>query len=84
MTKTKKMTAAEFDRRFDRRFDNGEDISEFMDWKSATRPGHAKKRVNVDIPKWMIGKLDRVASRHGIARQALIKSWLVEKLKVEA
>ena len=72
----KKITAADFDRRFD----NGEDISEFIDWSKATRPGHAKSRVNVDIPNWMIQRLDLTASRHGIARQALIKQWLAERL----
>jgi predicted DNA binding CopG/RHH family protein len=75
----KKITAEEFDRRFDA----GEDISEFIDWSKATRPGLKKNRVNVDMPQWMIGRLDNVASRHGIARQALIKTWLAERLKSE-
>jgi hypothetical protein len=80
MSKTKKkITTAEFDRRFDA----GEDISEFLDWSKATRPGLQKNRVNVDMPQWMIGGLDRVADRHGIARQALIKTWLAERLKTE-
>jgi len=65
-------------------FDAGGDVLDYFDTSKMARPGHKKNRVNVDMPVWMIGQLDRVAGRHGIARQALIKSWLVEKLKTEA
>jgi predicted DNA binding CopG/RHH family protein len=41
---------------------------------------HAIKRINLDIPEWVIQSLDQESSRRGIARQALIKIWLVEKL----
>ena len=81
MSKTKKKTITAEE--FDRRFDNGEDISEFIDWSKATRPGHAKKRVNVDFPQWMLNKLDLAASRHGSTRQAIIKHWLADRLKSE-
>ena len=75
----KKITAKEFDRRFDA----GEDVSAYLDFSRATRPGHVKKRVNVDFPVWMIQRLDLVAGRHGIARQALIKQWLADRLKTD-
>ena len=61
------------DEEFERRFDAGEDISEFVDWKNARRPGRALQRVNVDFPGWMIGAMDSEASRLGVSRQALIK-----------
>jgi hypothetical protein len=76
----KKITAKEFDKKFDA----GEDVSAYLDFSRFTRPGHAKSRVNVDFPQWMIRKLDLVAGRNGIARQALIKTWLAERLKTEA
>jgi hypothetical protein len=57
----------------DRRFDDGEDISEFMDWKNARRPGREAQRVNVDFPSWMVNAMDSEASRLGVSRQALIK-----------
>lgn len=66
------------------KFDAGEDVSDYFDASRATRPGHVKKRVNVDIPVWMIQKLDIMAGRHGVARQALIKHWLADRLKAEA
>jgi hypothetical protein len=74
--KTPPLTAEEFDRRFD----EGEDISPYLDWSSARRPGMEIKRVNVDFPVWMIARLDEQAKRRGVARQALIKMWLADRL----
>ena len=53
------------------------------DLSKATRPGRQKERINVDIPRWMIEKLDRYAGLNGVARQALIKVWLAERIKAE-
>lgn len=69
---------------FDRRFDSGEDMGDYVDWRSAKRPGPEAKRVNVDFPQWMIAGLDREAKRRGITRQALIKTWLADKLDAAA
>jgi hypothetical protein len=60
---------------FDSRFDAGESLVELgVDLEVATKP------VNVDLPIWAIKELDREATRRGIARQALIKSWLVDRI----
>ena len=64
---------------FDRRFDDGEDMSDYIDWSSARRPGLEIQRVNVDFPRWMIDRLDREAKRLGVARQAVIKMLVAEK-----
>ncbi len=69
---------------FDRRFDSGEDMGDYVDWRSTKRPGLEAKRVNVDFPQWMIAGLDREAKRRGITRQALIKTWLADKLDAAA
>ena len=37
----------------------------------------------MDMPHWMILKIDRIAGRKGLARQAQIKEWLADKLKEE-
>jgi hypothetical protein len=68
--KKKKIKASELDEKFDR----GEDISSHMNLSQAV------KRVNVDFPVWSISELDKEADRLGIARQALIKIWIIEKL----
>lgn len=67
----------------DRRFDAGEDISQFLDWDNARRPGLKPRRVNVDLPGWMITELDNQASRIGVTRQSIIKVWLSERIKTE-
>ena len=69
---------------FDRRFDAGEDVSEYIDWNSARRPGLEAKRVNVDMPTHMIAKLDIQAKKRGVTRQSLIKMWLADRLEQAA
>jgi hypothetical protein len=71
------MKAEEFDTQFDR----GEDITEALDLSRARRPGHEQKRVNVDLPVWVIAALDQEAHRIGVTRQAIIKVWLAERLE---
>ena len=68
---------------FDRRFDAGEDVSRYFDCDSAQRPGLEQRRVNVDLPTWMIGSLDREAKRVGVTRQSIVKVWLAVRLKAE-
>ncbi len=65
----------------DRKFDQGEDITPHLDLSKARRPKLEQKRVNVDFPLWMVQCLDREAQRLGVARQALIKLWLAERLE---
>lgn len=56
--------------------------AEIQEDKEVTlRPGGEwTKRVNVDIPVWAIKELDRESDRRGITRQALIKTWLIDRL----
>lgn len=68
----------------DRMFDDGEDIDQYLDWSKARRPGLEPRRVNVDLPSWMVEALDREAMRLGVPRQSVIKVWLAERLDAEA
>ena len=65
---------------FDRKFDAGEKIVEHLDIRKARRVGTDAKRVNVDVPAWMVDSLDREARRLGVTRQSLIKLWLADRL----
>jgi len=65
---------------FDRRFDSGEDMADFMDVKKA-QVNRRIQRINVDIPMPFLMKIDREAQRIGVARTALIKLWLSERLE---
>ena len=64
------------------KFDSGEDISDLLDLSKSKRIKQNPKRINLDMPQWMIEKLDKEASRLGVTRQSIIKVWLAEKLSV--
>ena len=66
---------------FDKRFDNGENIIDDLELKNGKRVLHEQRRVNVDIPEWMIKSLDKEAGRLGVTRQSIIKVWLAERLE---
>ncbi|KQT69612.1 MULTISPECIES: type II toxin-antitoxin system BrnA family antitoxin [unclassified Aureimonas] len=65
---------------FDRAFDDGEDIDHLIDWTSGLRPNLEAHRVELDIPFWMISKIDREAETLGVKPQDLIQRWISEKL----
>lgn len=71
------MKAKELDKKFDR----GEDISKHLDLSRASRPGIKQRRVNVDLPTWMIQSLDKEARRLRVTRQSIIKVWIAERLQ---
>lgn len=62
------------------RFDAGEDVLDYFDLEHVDRPNRELKRVNVDFPAWMVEALDDEAGRLGINRQAVIKTWIAERL----
>jgi hypothetical protein len=70
---------------FDMKFDQGkEDVVEDLDLSTRRRVNQEYKRINVDFPSWVVDSLDREAARIGVTRQAIIKFWLVERLRAEA
>ena len=66
---------------FDQVFDNDENITGMIDMTKAVRPALEQRRVNVDLPHWMIAELDHEATRVGVTRQSIIKVWLAERLQ---
>ena len=67
----------------DAMFDSGEDMDDYLDLEGAHRVNDSAKRVNIDFPTHVVGRLDRAAKRRGISRQALIKVWIFERLEAE-
>ena len=61
-------------REFDAKFNEGMDISSHVDWDNAM------KIINISLPLWVIKALDAESNRIGIDRQAVIKTWIVERL----
>ncbi len=41
------------------------------------------KKINIDLPDWLLNELDYEAKRAGVSRQPLIKIWLIQKLEEE-
>ena len=72
------MKANELDKKFD---DNEESILEYFDLSKAERVNLQQQKVNIDMPLWMIQQLDREAARLGISRQAVIKTWLADRIR---
>ena len=77
----RKMTAEEFDEYFD----NGGDISELIIEDSITHPNREDdpRRINLNMPGWMIDALDDEARHLAIPRQSVIIMWLAERIKAE-
>jgi hypothetical protein len=66
---------------FDRMFDEGDErYLDYVDFSQTTRPGLEQQKVSVSLPNWMVVSLDKEASRIGVTRQAVIKTWIDERL----
>ena len=72
------MKAEEFDKIFD---EGKEDVTQYLDLENIRRPNENQKRINLDIPQWMIESLDRESKRIGVTRQSIIKMWLADRLE---
>lgn len=67
--------------KLDQKFDSGESIIEDLDLSKVRRPILEQRRINLDLPIWMIESLDRESKRLGVTRQSVIKVWVAEKLE---
>lgn len=65
---------------FDRKFDDGEDISEYVDWSTATRPNLEPVTLTVTVKQGTKLRLERQARELGVSVDALLEDWLREKL----
>lgn len=65
---------------FDALFENG-DITPYLDTKNAQFINQKIQRINLDIPGDILRIIDKEATRIGVARTALIKVWLAERIE---
>ncbi len=63
---------------FDELFENG-DVTPYLD-RVTLKVHRQVQRINLDIPSDILIQIDQEAGRIGVARTALIKVWLVERL----
>lgn len=66
---------------FDAQFDSGESIIDSLAVEHVESVSLVPKKVNIDMPQWMVMSLDKEAKRIGTSRQALIKMWLAQNLE---
>lgn len=67
---------------FDQKFDQGEDVTEYFDMENAKRPGLETEHVDINFPRWMLDALDKEARRLDLDRNAVIKFWISERLRM--
>jgi hypothetical protein len=65
---------------FDRKFDDGEDISDYLDWSTATRPNLEPVELTITIKRGTKLRLERQAKKLGVSVDSLLEEWLREKL----
>ena len=72
----------------DKKFDDGEDVLEYFDLENpqvnAPLRSIEQKRVTLTMPEWMIQGLDKQAADLAISRNAVINTYLAEKLTNQA
>lgn len=59
-----------------------QDLGELFE-KFGTMEKPKIKKINIDLPDWLLAQLDFEAARAGVSRQPLIKLWLIQKLEEE-
>ena len=68
----------------DKKFDDGEDVLEYFDLENpqvnAPLRSVEQKRVTLTMPEWMIQGLDKQAADLAISRNAVINTYLAERL----
>lgn len=65
---------------FDQKFDAGEDMSEFFDLSQARRPNREKQKLEINLPLWIIQKLETEAKQQGISTQTFLENYLAQQL----
>lgn len=72
----------------DKKFDDGEDVLKYFDLENpqVNTPLRSieQKRVSLTMPEWMIQGLDKQAADLAISRNAVINTYLAERLTEQA
>ena len=70
---------------FDDYFDNGGDVTDYIDKEKTAFPnrGDAPRRVNLNLPGWLVEAIDKEAKHLAIPRQSVVIVWLAERARQE-
>lgn len=67
----------------DEAFERGDDMRRYFDMAKprVIRPAKTKTRkVNLTLPDWMVESLDAEADELAVSRNAVVNTWLAEKI----
>lgn len=67
----------------DEAFERGDDMRRYFDMTEprVIRPAKTKTRkVNLTLPDWMVESLDAEADELAVSRNAVVNTWLAEKI----
>lgn len=67
----------------DELFDEGEDILDYVDLEHPVVEHHPplEKRITLTMPAWMVTELDREAGELAISRNAVVNTWLADRIR---
>ena len=67
----------------DRKFDDGEDILDYVDLDHPIVEHHPpmQKRITLTMPAWMVKGLDDEASELAVSRNAVVNTWIADRLR---
>ncbi len=65
---------------FDQKFEAGEDLTPYLDLSQAKRLGSDRQSINIDLPVWLLERINEEANRLGITAQDVIQTSLAEHL----
>ena len=69
---------------FDRRFDAGEELDEYLDMMNPiVRKPDDVRRVNFNMPGWLVDAIDVEARLLAIPRQSVAIMWLADRARQE-
>ncbi|NEG90014.1 antitoxin [Bifidobacterium aerophilum] len=64
-------------------FDDGEDILDYVDLNNPVVEHHPplEKRITLTMPAWMVSELDEEAADLAISRNAVVNTWIADRLR---
>ena len=74
-----------YESEIDQKFDNGESVIEYFDVSHAVvqHPPVPTKKININLPQWLVNALDTKANSLAVSRNAIINMWLSERVESE-
>jgi len=65
---------------FDQKFEAGEDLTPYLDFSQAKRLGSDRQSISVELPVWLLERINQEATRLGTTAQDVIQMSLAEHL----